>query len=353
VYVPEATTWPGLLLEAHLESDDPDLGLEVWDSAGSLVGRDLTASTDNYVSFFAHSIYRLRVVPGPGYDPATRPTYTITLTGAALVEVAGFTGAAGVNDLLVQGDVAYLVGTGGMDAVSLADPMAPQAISHLDLGGHGQAIAMCGDRACVSHAHQGQSLKTVDLSDPTSMQGVGQVQTPGLSRSLGVKDRQWVYLSDGGAGLSILDVRDPASPQSVDRLTLPGVVTAVAVAANRLYVASRPQHEVRIYEITDAQSPVLLGAFDISGPAEAMVVRGTSLHVAEHAGTGWQGCLSGQHCPRGTEVEVYDISDPAAVQPVGAYDGEQDPVVHLKPYGRYGLVRAYDGFKVYQVAPLS
>ena len=155
-----------------------------------------------------------------------------------------------------------------------------------------------------------------------------------------------------GAGLSILEVRNPASPLLVDRLTVPGVVTAVAVAANRLYVASRPQHNVRIYEIADSRSPVLLGTFDIADPAEAMLVRGNWLHVAEHSGNGWQGCQSGQHCPRGTQVEVYDISDPADVQLVGSYDGVQDPVVHLKNYGRYGLVRTYDGFTVYQTVPL-
>ncbi|MFC1482533.1 LVIVD repeat-containing protein, partial [Myxococcota bacterium] len=351
VYVPETTAWPGPLLTAHLESSDPSLGLEVMDSEGNLVGQDLTANTDKYVSFYAHSIYVLRVVPGPGYDPATNPTYTITLSEVEPTLVGNFAGTAGVNDLMVHGDVAYLVGTSGMDAVSLANPTAPQAISHLDLGGHGQAIAMCGSNACVSHAHQGDSLRTVDISDPAAMQLLGQLQTPGLSRSLGVKAKQWAYLSDSGAGVSILDVRDPANPLLVDRLTLPGVVTSVAVGANRLYVANRPQHEVRIYDITDSQSPMLLGSFDVADPVEAMLVRGTSLHVAEHTGNGWQGCQSGQHCPRGTQVEVYDISDPSDVAKVAEYDGEQNPVVHLRPYRSYGLVRSYDGFAIYQLEP--
>ena len=63
-----------------------------------------------------------------------------------------------------------------------------------------------------------------------------------------------------------------------------------------------------------------------------------------------QDCQSGRHCPRGTRVEVFDVTDPAAAVKVAQYDGDQDPFVHIKPYGDYGLVRTYDGFKVYQLA---
>jgi hypothetical protein len=348
VTVPDATEWPGPLLVAELMSSDPDLGLVVLDSTGQVVGVDLDASTTNTVTFYAHSIYIFRVVAGPGYDPATHPTFTLTLRRAELVEVAGWTGSAGVNDLLVQGDVAFLVGTGGLDAVSLADPLVPQAISHLDLGGSGQSIAPCGPVVCVAQAKKGKSLRTLDLGDPANIQSVGTLQTPGLPASLAVKGQSWVYLADGGAGVSIIDAREPAALQMVDRLVLPGVVTAVAVSANRLYVASRPQNIVRIYEITDEESPVLLGQLDVAATVEAMRVSGTALHVAGHAGNGWQGCQSGQHCPRGTQVEVFDVSDPAEAVKVAEYDGDQDPFVHIKPHGDYGLVRTYDGFAVYQ-----
>ena len=57
-------------------------------------------------------------------------------------------------------------------------------------------------------------------------------------------------------------------------------------------------------------------------------------------------------CSPGRAVEVYGISDPESVVKVGEYDGELEPAVHMKAYRNYGLVRTYNGFKVYRVAPL-
>jgi hypothetical protein len=249
---------------------------------------------------------------------------------------------------------AILVGQCGLEAVDLADLGSPQRIGLLDLGGTGQAIAPCGDWACVSKAPQGgTSLLAVDLTSPLAPRALGSLGTPGVSRSLGVKTGGWVYLSDGGAGVSIVDARDPGSLSRVDHLSLPGQVTALAASANRLYVATRPDLRVRIYELTDERSPALLGEVFAAGVVEAMRASGSALHVATHAGAGWQGCLSGHLCPRGTEVEVFDVSDPAAAVRLGGYDGQAYPAVHLVSYGAHALVRAPDGFTIYQAVPVT
>ena len=149
-----------------------------------------------------------------------------------------------------------------------------------------------------------------------------------------------------------MDVEDSGAPERVDHLTLPGQVSALTVVANRLYVATQPHNVVRIYALTEEQSPELLGELDVGGKVEAMRLQGSLLHVAEHATKkGWQGCTSGHYCPRGMQVEVYDVSDPAAVTFVDTYDGEEHPAVHLRAYGRYALVRQHSGFRVYEVVP--
>jgi hypothetical protein len=92
---------------------------------------------------------------------------------------------------------AILVGQSGLEAVYLADLGSPQRLGLLDLGGTGQAIAPCGDWACVSKAPQGgTSLLAVDVSSPLAPRALGSLGTPGVSRSLGVKTGGWVYLSD-------------------------------------------------------------------------------------------------------------------------------------------------------------
>ena len=246
-----------------------------------------------------------------------------------------------------------MVGLGGWEAFSLVDPTTPQWLSSQSLGGPGLSIAPCGEVACVAKAKHGSSLKTVDISDPAAMQVLGALQTPGVSRQVGVKGSTWVYLSDGGAGVSIIDASNPAQPVRVGSVDQPGVVTALHVAANRLYVGTHPQNRVYVYDITAAQAPVLLGSFLANAKVEAMRVNGEFLHVAEIAGQGWQGCISGKYCPPGTQVEVYDISDPAAAALVDTYSEDQQPAVHMKTYRDYALVRTDNGFTVYRAVPLE
>ncbi len=210
---------------------------------------------------------------------------------------------------------------------------------------------MSGEVACVAKAKQGISLKTVDLSDPAAMQVLGALQTPGVSRQVGVKGARWVYLSDGGAGVSIIDVSDPAQPVRVGSVNQPGVVTALYVVANRLYVGTHPPNRIYIYDLTVEQAPVLLGSFGAGAMVEAMRVNGEFLHVAEIGGSGWQGCITGKYCPPGTQVEVYDISDPAAAWLVDTYSEDQQPAVHMKTYRDYALVRTDSGFTVYRAVP--
>ena len=57
----------------------------------------------------------------------------------------------------------------------------------------------------------------------------------------------------------------------------------------------------------------------------------------------------------GAQVEVYDVSDvsaPSALVRKGAYDEATSPAVHLQAFGDHALVRARDGFTIYQVVPV-
>jgi hypothetical protein len=352
VVASETSPYPGTLYVASMTSTDPNLGVLVVDSSGEVVASDLSPSTVSAVTWFAHSMYTLQVVPLPGLDPDARPELTITISPATLQEVGGFHGSFGVNDLMVRGHMAFLVGENGLEAVSLSDLQAPQRVGQLDLGGTGQAIAPCGDRTCVSKSPKhGTALVTLDLESPAKP-FVGAVGTPGQSRSIGVKSARWVYLSDGGAGVSIIDASDPAAPVRVESLVLPGQVTALVVSANRLYVASMPELKVRIYELTEEQSPALIGELTSRAVVEAIRVHGNALHLAKHEGSAWQGCVTGRYCPRGLQVEVYDVSDPALPVLAGEYDGLANPAAHMVPYRDHALVRTYDGFTVYQAVPV-
>lgn len=353
LFTPDIEPFPGKLLIAHLSSSDPNLGLEVRDSAGKLVGADLAASADNYTAFWAHSLYMLRVVPGLGFDPGHNPHFTIDVSEAELSELCAFEGSEGVNDIMVKGDIAYLVGTKGMDVVSLVDPTAPALVSHVFLGGKGQSIEPCGEMACVAQTWGFSSLTILDIGDPEKVQVKGGVYTPGLSRSLAVKRGRWVYVADGFFGVSIIDSEDPTKPLRVGAVHPGGLVLDVKVSADRLYVATTLPRKVKIYDIAYATSPVFLGEFASNRNVETMLVRGKTLHVAEATMMGWPGCLTGLFCPRGRSVVVYDVSDPSSVKMLEEYDGWEQPMVHMKSWRNHVLVRTYNGFKIFQAVPMD
>lgn len=344
---------PGTLLIAHLTSPDPNLGLRVVDSSWNTVGEDLSNEPSNYVTLYAHSSYILQVVALEEYDPSQNVNYQITVSEGTLNQIGSFEWSSGANGVLVEGDNAYLVGNNGFGAVSLAgDPTSPQSVGQLDLGSNGRGLTRCGDVLCVSKSpRHGSNLKTVEVSSPSNPQVVGTLKTPGHSRSVGTKGKRWVYVN-GAAGVSVVDAEDPSAPLLVDRLHLPGIVSALTVVGNRMFVATMPWNRVRVYELTDAQSPVLLGSFSVSGDVEAMRLQGNMLHVAEHTGfLGWLKCRFGMYCPRGTSVEVFDVSNPVDSLLVGTYDGNQTPMVHMQPYKNYALVRSASGFSLYKVVP--
>jgi hypothetical protein len=352
LFAPDTGPLPGMLQVAHLDCADPAIGLVVRDSGGQIVAEDLGPTVDKRVIFYSRGLQTLELKALPSDEPAQHPPFTITVTEAALSELGRFTGSSGVNDLLVQGGLVYLVGERGLQAVSVADPSAPQVVGQLDLRGAGTALGACGELTCIGVAPKGGvSLKVVDVADPAAMQVVDSLKAPGVSRSVGVKGT-WLYLSSGGAGVSIVDVRDPSAPVLVDRLVLPGVVTALSVASNRLFVALHPSNVVRIYELTEEQSPVFLSEVYAIGAVEAMRLLGTELHVSTHEGTqGWQGCISGRYCPPGTSTRVYEIADPATPEDRGSYDEVLSPATHLRQLQDLVLVRTSDGFVAYRAVP--
>jgi hypothetical protein len=298
--------------------------------------------------YYGRTLHRVEVVPLPGLTSGVAPTFQVTVHEADLVEVGSYTTERRVSDLLWQGSAVYLVGVDGLRTVDMTDPPAPTPLTRLELRGVGMGITRCGEVACVAEALRGSSLETVSLEDPFAPQKLGSLRTPGVSRQVAARGARYAYLADGGFGVSIVDLVDPAHPVAVGRIATPGLVTATRVHGTRLLVATWPQPKVWIYDVTEETAPALLGSFTVSHAVSDLRQSGSLVHVTGFTWAGWQSCLSGNPCVPGTEVEVYDVSDPAAATWAGDYDGGVSPFVGLQTSGEYGVVRTARGFTVYQ-----
>jgi len=282
-------------------------------------------------------------------------------------EVGGMTS---VNDVVVQGTVAYLADKGvwhqpdgHLRVVDLTDPLAPVLVASLPLE-HCRAVAVDGTRLYavadpgvvvldladplvptelgIWTIPQGYDawdllpagdhlyvttliggLLVVDVSDPAAPVQVAQVARPGYSARL-LRDGNRLYLHRLGAGIDVFSLADPAQPVLVATLPPHGYAVpyywgAMALREDVLWVA---HGEAGIYgqAVADLEDPRILGEVDLPGRANRLQIAGDHAYVACGAGN----------------VQVVGIRDPQAPVVIGqlperhtAYDLAVAPSGHL------------------------
>ena len=96
-------------------------------------------------------------------------------------------------------------------------------------------MAVSGNHVYVADRESG--LRVIDISDRSSPQIVGSVDTPDLSVSVAVAGGYAYVVGDGSSGLQVIDIGNPASPQIVGSVETPGAAWGVTVGSNYVYVA--------------------------------------------------------------------------------------------------------------------
>ena len=142
--------------------------------------------------------------------------------------------------------------------------------------------AVVGNYAYVSDLLSG--LQVIDISDPTSPELVGAVNTPG--RALGVAVLgNYAYVADVESGLQVIDVSTPTSVRIVGAMDTPGFAFAVAVAGNHAYVADQFSG-LQVIDISNPLSPEHAGS--VNTPGNALGVTNTRTGRIQINGGVWQ-----------------------------------------------------------------
>ena len=92
------------------------------------------------------------------------------------------------------------------------------------LGGAATTTPACGVAYFGNYAYVAcgaDGLQIFDITDPTSPQTVGSVDTPGFANDV-VATSDFVVVSDGLAGLQVIDTTDPQAPFIVSTVNTPG-----------------------------------------------------------------------------------------------------------------------------------
>lgn len=197
--------------------------------------------------------------------------------------------ATAPSTIAVQGTTAY-IGTGTtLQAIDLSDPAHLRLRTSRDFGqgSYVGPLAETGATLAVQVSDYSGVIHTFDIRDPALHSAPGAINTfEGLGPML--RDRHFLYVSDGIFHLSIFDLSDPTNPRQVASVPVPGGIEALAIHSARLYVGGNPAHlqdpavfgQLTVFDVTDPTQPRAVGGLTVNGGPRSMAVAGAYLYAA-------------------------------------------------------------------------
>ncbi len=178
----------------------------------------------------------------------------------------------------------------GLHVVSFVNPLEPERLQTLDIGGQPQQIAISpnGDYAYVTNV---DGVKTIFIEDPANVREVGFNLTPGDAEAVAVSlSANRLFVADGSSGnqtasLRIYDITQPFQPQFLGLFPL-GFSDLQGVAAEgviAVVVSADLVTNFSVIDITDPANPQRIGLTNV-GVARGVTIRGTYAFVATDTG---------------------------------------------------------------------
>ncbi|MFB3909713.1 MAG: FlgD immunoglobulin-like domain containing protein [Candidatus Eisenbacteria bacterium] len=203
------------------------------------------------------------------------------------------------HEVVVEGALAY---TGAPDPAleifSIADPSAPQLVGYRPLEREisGLALYHAGGETYACAAERYAGVQIVRVTNPSSPQTVGAVDTPGSPREI-VVDGSYAYVADGSGGLQIVDLTNPAAPQIVGHYSVPDRAYDVVVQGSYAYIADITAG-LLVVDVSDPSSPSLVGSLDPPGDFLGIDIDGSVVYLTSEM----------------VGVHLIDVTNPAAPQ---------------------------------------
>lgn len=230
---------------------------------------------------------------------------------AAPRRVGGFTGSNIDTDpiITVEEAMAVLSSRSGVATYDISNPavMRQLATSGQELGAFD--VTLAGGRAFV---RSGDALKILDISRPETPHLLGSYRTVNQRgiRQMVVAGNH-AYLATFQLGLQTLDVSDPAAPRRTSTFRGTSEFAAVAVEGPLLAVAGT--EGLFLLDLTEPSRPLLRGQANVRYPDRVYMSVAISGHHVLVVSSDRQESKTGV-------LEVFDASNPAAPQLVGAYE---------------------------------
>ena len=235
----------------------------------------------------------------------------------------------------------------------VSDPASPAYVGGADTGGNRVwSIALAGHYAylavdlnngtCNATTNTGCELQIYDVSNPTAPVYAGGADTGGKA-ALGIAvSGSYAYLARAGASgtcnattntgceLQIYDISNPAAPLYVGGADIGSdnangiflrnryAYLAKDASAGTCSATTQTGCELQIYDVSDPASPAYVGGADTGLAARGLFIRGSLAYVALNASS----ATCNASTKTGCELQIYNVSDPAAPLYVGGADAD-------------------------------
>ncbi len=183
----------------------------------------------------------------------------------------GSKGITGTNDIIVEGDYAYI---GDKDGVRIV------AINNMEL--ISTYLLQRAHTLFLSdpflYVVDGSGLIVLNITDPAQPDSIGFYPLPG---AVGIDiEANYAYISDtANMGLTILDITVPEDPIFVSNYSTPGYGNNVAFSNGYAFIADH-QNGLEIVDVTDPLNPVFKSQISTSGSAHDVKVEENYAFVA-------------------------------------------------------------------------
>ncbi len=191
------------------------------------------------------------------------------------------------RDLAVVGGTWLYIATSdegatGLMIVDIAEPLHPRVARRWDDIGNAWAIAAA--ERWVWLAHDGQTLRGFDVSDPSSPRSTGRFGNEGrwgLPLDLRLANG-YAFIVAEAKDLRVFDVRNVVSTRDegslAAELALPHAAPSLAVSGDRLFIADS-QAGVQVLDVRDPEKPAPAGSIPVAGGAQAVTIAGNRLYA--------------------------------------------------------------------------
>jgi hypothetical protein len=172
-------------------------------------------------------------------------------------------------------------------SITIATPSVardcPLAAGHWGSGPIGR-IEIEGGLGLVA---SGAVLQVVDVSQPATITTLGEIELPGVIRSLALISDRWALVAADRGGLWLVSLANPAAPGAVDLgFEDPVALVDVGDGGHHAYVvedlpgSTGPETRFTILDVNQPMAPDRLGWFEVEGSAQDMALDGDFIYLA-------------------------------------------------------------------------